>query len=382
MSDLRQAAIVGVYMTQQGPLLDRTTASLYIEAVKGALDDAGLTPQEIDGIIGAGPEGAGMAGELSDNLGVPLRFQAQTGVGASSSSAGVGLAAMAITHGYADVVLIPTAAGGAVYQGGPAPRRGGPLGSPFEVIWGTTRASDYALAARRHMHDYGTTSEQLAEIAVAARRHATMNPGSVMGSRGLITVEDVVNSRMIADPMHLFDCCLVNQGGGALIMTSLERARTLRKHPVVVLGWGEGFTFYDPMTAPTLTSFGGVKAAATAFGQAGVRRQDIQVVGVSDHFTINVLIELEDAGFCGKGEGGAFVEGGALQIGGRLPTNTDGGFLSNSHGASCGLYTVIELVRQLRGEAGAHQVRGAQLASAHGTGGAFQAQYSAIFARA
>ena len=380
MSDLRQAAIVGVYMTEQGGLQDRTTGSLYVEAVNGALEDAGLTAREIDGIIGAGPEGAGIVGDFTDAFGAPLRFHAQTGVGASSSSAGMGIAAMAIAHGYADVVIVPTASGGAVHPN--APRRGGgPSGSPFEYIWGTTRASDYALAARRHMHDYGTTSEQLAEVAVADRKHATLNPGSVMGGRGEITVEDVINSRVIADPLHLFDCCLVNNGGGAIVMTSLERARSLRKTPVVMLGWGEGFTFYDPMSAPTLTSFGGVMSANTAFGQAGVRREDIQVVGISDHFSIDVIIELEDAGFCEKGEGGPFAEGGALQIGGRLPTNTDGGYLSGSHGAACGLYTVTELVRQLRGEAGDHQVPNVELAYVHGTGGAFQGQYSAIFAR-
>ena len=380
MSDLRQAAIVGVYMTEQGSLSDRSSGSLYVEAVKGALEDAGLTPKDVDGIIGPGPEGAGISGDFSDNFGVPLRFHAQTGVGASSGSAGIGLAAMAITHGYAEVVIVPTASGGAIRPGS-SPSGGAPRGSSFEYIWGITAASNYALAARRHMHEYGTTIEQLAEIAVAARKHATLNPASVMGSRGPITVEDVLNSRMIADPLHLFDCCLVNNGGGAVVVTSLERARSLRKAPVVMLGWGEGFTFYDNVSAPSLISFGGVMAAETAFGQAGVRREDIQVVGISDHFSIDVLIELEDAGFCKKGEGGAFVEGGALQIGGRLPTNTDGGFLSGSHGASCGLYTITELVRQLRGEAGDHQVPNVQLASAHGTGGSFQGQYSTILAR-
>lgn len=379
MGDLRQAAIVGVYMTEQGSLSDRTSGSLYVEAVKGALADAGLTPKEVDGIIGPGPEGAGLAGDFSDNFGSPLRFHAQTGVGASSGSAGLGLAAMAISHGYADVVIAATASGGAVRPRAAGSR--GPGTGGFDSIWGTTRASDYAMVARRHMHDYGTTSEQLAEVAVAARKHATLNPGSVMGGRGEITIEEVMNSRLIADPLHLFDCCLVNNGGGAVVMTSLERARSLRKAPVVMLGWGEGFAFYDLMSSPTLTSFGGVAAANTAFGQAGVSREDIQVVSVSDHFSIDVLIELEDVGFCKKGEGGAFVEDGALQIGGRLPTNTDGGFLSGSHGASCGLYSITELVRQLRGEAGDHQVPNVQLASVHGTGGAFQGQYTAIFAR-
>ena len=213
MSDLRQAAIAGVYMTEQGGLQDRTSGSLYVEAVNGALEDAGLTAREIDGIIGAGPEGAGIVGDFVDSFGAPLRFHAQTGVGASSSSAGMGIAAMAIAHGYANVVIVPTASGGAVHPN--APRRGGgPSGSPFEYIWGTTRASDYALAARRHMHDYGTTSEQLAEVAVAARKHATLNPGSVMGGRGEISVEDVINSRVIADPLHLYDPLLAQDPGG------------------------------------------------------------------------------------------------------------------------------------------------------------------------
>jgi len=380
MNNPRQAAIVGIYMTEQGKLADRTAGSVYAEAVMGALSDAGLGVKDIDGIIGTGPEGAGIAGDFSDNFGVTLRFQAQTGVGASSSSSGIGIAAMAIEKGYADVVIIPTASGGAVRPGSPV-GRGGPAPSPFEHIWGGNPAAIYAMAARRHMYEYGTTPEQLAEVAVAARKHATLNPASVMGERGLISIEDVLESRMIADPLHLFDCCLVNAGGGAIVMTTMERAVSLRTMPVLLMGWGEGFTFHDIMTAPSMTSFGGVAAANTAFAQADISRVDVDVVGVSDHFSINVLIELEDAGFCAKGEGGAFIGGGAIQLGGRLPVNTDGGFLSSSHGGGCGLYTVVELVRQLRGEAGNRQVENCELASAHGTGGTFQGQYAAIFAR-
>jgi acetyl-CoA acetyltransferase len=380
MNNPRQAAIVGIYMTEQGKLTERTAGSVYAESVLGALSDAGLGVKDIDGIIGTGPEGAGIAGDFSDNFGVTLRFQAQTGVGASSSSSGIGIAAMAIEKGYADVVIIPTASGGAVRPGSRG-GGGGPTPSPFEHIWGSNPAAIYAMAARRHMYEYGTTPEQLAEIAVAARRHATLNPASVMGERGLISIEDVMGSRMIADPLHLFDCCLVNAGGGAIVMTTMDRAASLRTKPIVLMGWGEGFTFHDIMTAPSMTSFGGVTAANTAFGQAGLSRDNIDVAGISDHFSINVLIELEDAGFCNKGEGGDFIAGGGIQLGGRLPVNTDGGFLSSSHGGGCGLYTVVELVRQLRGEAGERQVENCDLAYAHGTGGTFQGQYAAIFAR-
>jgi len=379
MSDPRRAAIVGIYMTEQGKLSDRTAGSVYAESVLGALTDAGLGVKDIDGIIGTGPEGAGIAGDFSDNFGVTLRFQAQTGVGASSSSSGIGIAAMAIERGYADVVIIPTASGGAIRPG--SRTGGGPTPSSFEHIWGSNPAAVYAMAARRHMYEYGTTPAQLAEVAVAARKHATLNPASVMGERGLISVEDVLESRMIADPLHLFDCCLVNAGGGAIVMTTMERAQDLRTTPIVLMGWGEGFTFHDIMTAPSMTSFGGVVAATAAFAHAGISRDDIDVAGISDHFSINVLIELEDAGFCDKGEGGDFIAGGAIQLGGRLPVNTDGGFLSNSHGGGCGLYTVVELVRQLRGEAGERQVENCNLAYAHGTGGTFQGQYAAIFGR-
>ena len=186
-----------------------------------------------------------------------------------------------------------------------------------------------------------------------------------MGPKGDITVEQVLASRMMAEPLHLLDCCIVNQGGGCVVVTARSRVAAAGLHaPVVVLGWGEGHGYLDPNAAPSLTSFSGVLAADDAFRAAGVGRDDIDVAGVSDHFTINVITELEDAGFCAKGEGGAFVDDGALALGGRLPTNTHGGFLSGTHAASCALFTLIELVEQLRGEAGPRQVPGAELAFA------------------
>jgi acetyl-CoA acetyltransferase len=256
------------------------------------------------------------------------------------------------------------------------------VGSPFEYLWGTTRVGDYAVLARRHMHEYGTTSEQLAEIAVAARYGATLNPRSAMGHRGPITVDDVMASRMIADPLRLLDCSIINQGGGCIVMTSVDVAQaSSNHHPVVLLGWGEAHHYLDPNRLTSLTTLGGRPAADDAFGMAGLRRAEIDVAAIADYFTINVLIQLEDAGFCEKGEGGAFVEGGALRVCGRLPTNTAGGYLSCSRAGACSLLSMIELVVQLRHEAGPRQVPGAQLAYSHANSGVAQSHYSTILGR-
>lgn len=387
----RQAVIAGVYLSEQGDLSQRSQQSVYIECAKGALADAGLTLADVDGLIGEPPQGVGLRTTLpgagfADLVGRPLRFEASTHIGAASPSAGVELAAMAVEHGIADVILVPTISAGVGVGYNSSDRSKAiesmaKLGSPYEWLWGTTRVADYAVIARRHMHEFGTTSAQMAEIAVAQRRGATLHPLSVMGKKGEITIDDVLGSRMIADPLHLLDSCIVNQGGGAVVVTTADRVRGATKPLVRVLGWGQGHGYLDPCAAPTLTAFAGKEAADTAFGLAGITRDEIDVVGMSDHFTINVLIGLEDAGFCKKGEGGPFVENGALGIGGRLPTNTAGGFLSFSHAALCGLFTMIEVVQQLRGEAGARQVAGAKLGYVHGMGGVFQTQYGAILAR-
>jgi acetyl-CoA acetyltransferase len=381
------AAIVGTYVTEQGPLPERTAASLYIEAARGALADAGLTPADVDGLIGAGPGPGAMGnphGAYADVFGKALRFYAEVRVGASSGGAGIALAASAIREGRASVVLVATSSGAPDVPpvgGDAAPARQAFGGTEFEYPWGTTRAADYALMARRHMHEFGTKPEHLAEVAVAARHHATMTPESVMGSRGPITIDDVFSSRMIADPLHLYDCCLVNNGGGAVVVTSAERARDLPRPPVHWLGSGENYPFHDRHYQRSLTSFDTNDSAAQALGIAGLTHADIDLAGISDHFTINVILELEDAGFCKKGEGGSFVEGGALKVGGRLPTNTDGGYLSHSHAGGCGIFTVIEAVTQLRHAAGERQVADARFALLRGTGGAMQASYTAILGR-
>jgi acetyl-CoA acetyltransferase len=386
----RKAVIAGVAMTEQGDLSDRAVESVFWDVVKAAVADAGLELADIDGLIGDGPEGVGLrailpGSAMADLLGRPMRFQASTAVGAASSAAGLGLAVMAVENGLADVVIIPTVAAGKGKAMLGADRDAAvaamaKLGSPYEWLWGTTRVADYAVIAQRHMHEYGTTSAQLAEIAVAQRKGATLQPLSAMGRRGEITVEEVLASKMIAEPLHLLDSCIVNQGAGCLVVAAADRIAHGRQ-AVRMIGYGQAHGYLDPCSAPSLTTFAGGLAAETAFGQAGVGRDEIDVVAMSDHFTINVLIGLEDAGFCKKGEGGPFAEGGALAIGGRLPTNTAGGFLSCSHAGLCGLFSLIEVVEQLRGTAGDRQVKDARLGYVHGMGGVFQNHFAAVLAR-
>jgi acetyl-CoA acetyltransferase len=393
MQKVREAAVGGVFQTKQGDLSDRLQLDVWWECAEGACRDAGLTLGDVDGLIGAGPPGVGLRGAgtpagLADVLGRPLRFHASSSVGAASLAAGLNLAVYAVSHGLADAVLIVNAVAGGGATDSSAERNRAvaemaKFSGPYEYPFGTTRVSDYAIVAVRHMYEYGTTAEQLAEVAVAERRSATLHPLSVYGERGEITIADVLNSRLIAEPLHLLDCCGVNQGGGAVLVTSEPDVRATGRHAAVTLiGYGEGFGHVDPNALAELTGFeAGRQAADTAFRTAAVTRQEVDVASVSDHFTIAVPVVLEDAGFCKKGEGGPFCEGGSLGIGGRLPTNTAGGFLSFSHAGSCGLFSLIELVEQLRGEAGPRQVAGAALGYLHGLGGAFQMQCGAVLAR-
>jgi acetyl-CoA acetyltransferase len=386
----RSAVVAGAYMTEQGDLSQRSQPEVYFEAVIGALADAGLSLADVDGLIGAAPDGLGLrttlpAAAMADLLGRPLRFHSTTAVGAASIAAGVGLAVWAVEHGVADVIILPTvsAGQGAGYMSADrdaAILHMAKLGTPYEWLWGTTRIADHAVIARRHMHEFGTTSEQLAEVAVAQRHGATLHPKSVMGKKGEITIADVLGSRMIADPLHLLDSCLVNQGAGCVVVAAEDRLDRARPK-VRLLGYGQAHAYLDPSHLDSLTSFHGAVAADTAFGMAGVGRDEIDVVSISDHFTINVVIGLEEAGFCRKGEGGAFVEGGTLSIGEALPTNTSGGYLSGTHAALSGLFGLIELVEQLRGTAGDRQVKDARLGYIHGMGGVFQNHFAAVLAR-
>ena len=394
MGRFADVAVAGVYQTQQGDLSDRSQPSLWWESVRGACADAGLSLADVDGLVGDGPADPGLrdrmpAPGIAEQLGHPLRFHGRSAVGAGSTAAGLNLAAYAVSHGLAEVVVIANAVAGrgAGYTSSDrdeAVAAMAKLSGPYEYVYGTTRVSDCAVMAMRHMYDYGTTAEQLAEIAVAQRHAATLHPLSVNGHRGELTIADVVSSRLVADPLHLLDCCAINQGAGAIVVTSAATAAALGRHaPVVLLGYGEGHSHIDPNAVERLTEFPAAQLAAdTAFGMAGVRRDEIDVAGIGDHFTIGVLIGLEDAGFCGRGEGGAFVAGGGIAIGGRLPVNTNGGFLSFSHAGHCGVFTLIEVVEQLRHEAGPRQAGGARLGFVSGVGGVQQAFSAAVLARA
>lgn len=394
MRKQREAAIAGVYQTRQGDLSDRTQADVWFECAAGACADAGITLADVDGVIMDGPEGVGIRSMLPgaalgyDLLGKPLRFQASSSIGASAAAAGINLAVYAVSAGLAEAVLITNSVAGRPEGFGSTNRDEAiasmaKLSGPYEYVYGTTRVSDYAVLARRHMYEYGTTSEQLAEIAVAQRFGATLHPLSFNGHRGEITVSDVVESRMIADPLHLLDCCAINQGGGAVVVTSAEGVRANARHdPIGLLGYGESHSHIDVNAAPSLAFFGAARLAAdTAFGLAGIAPAEVDVAGIGDHFTINVVFGLEAAGFCGPGEGGSFVENGGLGIGGRLPTNTAGGFLSFSHAGLCGIFTLIELIEQLRRTAGERQVDGARLGYLSGSGGAMQNNFSAVLGR-
>ena len=235
------------------------------------------------------------------------------------------------------------------------------------------------MAARRHMHQYGTTSEQLAEIAVVTRRHASLNPLAMY--RDLITVQDVLNSRMIADPLHLLDCCVVSDGGGAILVTTEERARDLKQPPIFVLGSSESHTHAQISQMPDLTVTAAAITAPRAFAEAGITPGDIDMAMIYDSFTITVLLLLEDLGFCKKGDGGAFVQEGRIALGGQLPINTDGGGLSSNHPGMRGIFLMIEATRQLRGQCGPRQVENAKLALAHGSGGLLSSQATAILGR-
>jgi acetyl-CoA acetyltransferase len=302
-----------------------------------------------------------------------------TSLGGSSFEAHLNHAAAAIRAGKCEVALITYASTQLSSRGRMIGTGARPATIPeatYELPYGNTLVGAYAMAARRHMHQYGTTSEQLAEIAVVTRRHASLNP--LAAYRELITVQDVLNSRMIADPLHLLDCCVVTDGGGAVLVTTEERARDLNQKPVFLLGSSESHTHAHISQMPDLTVTAAAMTAPRAFAEAGVQPSDIDMAMIYDSFTITVLILLEDLGFCKKGEGGAFVQNGRIALGGQLPINTDGGGLSSNHPGMRGIFLIIEAVRQLRGQCGPRQVEGAKLAVAHGSGGLLSSQATTV----
>ena len=363
----RRAAIVGVYTTEQAKNLQRTSFSLQLEAIKGALDDAGLSPSQVDGLIPLdmnptpGVRSAHMfwAEQLGER---PISFMDM-----GLASGGIAKAAMAISAGLCNVaVFFWGKAGKVIGPSGTAVPKSAPRVDEWSYsIQGAYMSPWYALWTQRYMHEFGATAEDLALVPVTQRYHATLNPNSVMGSRGEITVEDVVTSRMISDPLHLLDCAIDNDGGYAIVIASEDIARDCRKPPVWVLGGAEAaFTdFYLTIQDPWFPEEGKAvrRSADIAFGMAGVSREDIDVAGLYDCFSITMIRDLEELGFCKLGEGIPYFKEGHTRLGGSMPCNTDGGLLSNSHNQNpSGMHTV-EVVRQLRGECGARQVPNAKI---------------------
>lgn len=373
MSIKGRACIVGAYEHPTRHAPDKSVAQLHAECARGALEDAGLSKDDIDGYFCSG-DAPGL-GPLSmiDYMDLRVRHVDSTDIGGSSYLALVSHAAQAIALGKCNIALI-TLAGRPRSSGmatGTAPRAGNPdqPDLEWERPYGPATANLYAMAAKRHMHEFGTTSEQLAWVKVAASHHAQYNPQAML--RDVVTVDQVLESPMVADPLHRLDCCVISDGGGALLVARPEIARELKRPVIQLLGAGEAVK--GPMSGDVDLTYTGARwSGAAAFAEAGVTPADIQYASIYDSFTITVLLQLEDLGFCKKGEGGRFVMDGNLISGvGKLPFNTDGGGLCNNHPANRGGITkIIEAVRQLRGEAHpAVQVPGCTLALAQGTGG-------------
>ena len=380
MSIKNKAYIVGIYEHPTRKAEDKSLAQLHAELAKGAIEDAGLSKSDIDGYFCAGDAPGLGPLSMADYMGLKLRHMDSTDSGGSSYLIHVGHAAEAIALGKCKIALI-TLAGKPRSEGqatGTAARTAqNTPDAPFENPYGPATANMYAMCAMRHMHQYGTTSEQLAWIKVAASHHAQHNPHAML--RDVVTVEDVVNSPMIADPLHRLDCCVISDGGGAIIVASPEVAKSLKRPKVKILGAGEA-PKHQMGGQIDLTYSGAVWSGPPAFAEAGVKPGDIKYASIYDSFTITVLMQIEDLGFCEKGQGGRFVSDGNLISGtGKLPFNTDGGGLCNNHPANRGgLTKVVEAVRQLRGEAHpAVQVKNCDLALAHGTGGSLGTRHGA-----
>jgi len=389
MGKEREAAIVGIHefpsRDVQGQL---SPLQIKAESAARALEDAGLSWSDVDAIYDAG-DGGGMSGlNISEYFGLKPSVIDTTGVGGSSYEFHAAHAKRDIAAGKAMVGLLTY--GSTAHSNARAIGVGGRnMGSMhpadnMDTFAGMTLVANYAMVAHRHMHDYGTTSEQLAEISIATRLHAMNNPDAVRAMEDLefldireTTIEDVVNSRMIADPLHLLECCMISDGGGAVVIASPEVSRDCQKPPVWILGTGEATKY--PENGGDITTSAAAQSAPPAFSEAGITPADIDIAMIYDSFSITVLAILEDLGFCKKGEGGDWVEGGKLRFdrpGDGPALNTDGGGLSSNHPGMRGIFLLIEAARQLRGES-CSQVADAKLAIAHGNGGMLGSRHAA-----
>ena len=376
MSLSGKIALAGAYEHPTRWAPDKSEHQIMAECARGALADCGLGLEQVDGLFSAGMSMGPMGVvSLAEYLNLKPRYLDGTNIGGSSFVAHVSHAAAAIHAGLCEVALIlygSTAASNAMAIG-TGMGGGRDATASFVSPYGMTTVGSYALVAQRHMHQFGTTNEQLAEIAVTMRRHAALNPDAKM--RKPISVEDVLASRMISEPLHLLDCCIISDGGGALVVTSAERARDLAKTPVLLRGCGEAVC-HQEIGAPDLLRIAARQSSEQALGMAGVTHDDIDLCTIYDSFTITLLLTLENLGFCKPGEGGGFVQGGRIGLGGALPVNPDGGGLSSNHPGMRGIFLVIEAVKQLRRECGERQVDAASLALVHGTGGTLGVAHS------
>lgn len=378
------AAIAGVATFGCGEAPGFTDMELLARSARAAVADAGLKMSDIDGLCTASVAATMWPMPVIEHLGINPRYIDGTMLGGSSFIAHLLPAMHALHAGQCNAVLVcygSAQRSGAFSRAEIARARKfldpQPYETPYEPM---LPPSAYALAASRHMHQYGTTRRDLAEVAVAARAWARLNPEAFM--RDPLSIDDVLASRMVSDPLSVRDCCLVTDGGGAYVLVRAERARDLPKPPVYVLGNGTAVWNRQISSMPDLTVTAASQSGADAYAMAGLQAKDIDVVQLYDAFTINTLLFLEDLGFCAKGEGGAFVRDGAIAPGGRLPVNTNGGGLSCVHPGMYGIFALIEAVRQLRGEGGNRQVAGATTAIAHGNGGTLSSQSTAILGTA
>ncbi len=372
------ASVVGVGLSTRWEAPGRTALELMAEAVHVALADAGLRLDQVDGLLTGTAMHFMPTLSVAEYLGIRPRFLDGTMIGGSSFVEHLIPAALALEAGLCDVALIcygsnqRTASGRLVSGSEPQPYE-----QPYEPRHPIT---GYALAAARHMHQFGTTRRQMAEVALAARRWAELNPEAF--ARQPTSIEEILAARMVNDPLSARDCCLVTDGAGAVVMVRADRAHDFPKPPAYLLG-AAAATWHRQISAmPDLTVTAAAESGPRAFAMAEVAPTDIDVVQLYDAFTINTILFLEDLGFCRKGEGGAFVEGGAIAPGGRLPVNTNGGGLSCCHPGMYGIFPLIEAVRQLRGEAGERQIAETELALVHGNGGQLSSQVTAILGTA
>ena len=369
------AVIVGVAESDLGTVASGMSATdLMAQATHRALDDCGLALKDIDAVFAATAQARMASLSLCEYLGLAPRIQDATNVGGSSFMFHLAHAHAALEAGMCDVALIAYGSTQrSLGRANLAPPEHDPYESPFRPVLPVT---GYALAASRHMAEFGTTREQLAEVAVAARRWALMNPAAF--EKEPLTVAEVLSSRMVSDPLTVRDCCLVTDGGGAVILTRADRARSLAKPPAFILGTGATSTHMRISAMPDLTVTGAKRSGELAFAMAKLSATEIDVAELYDAFTINTILFLEDLGFCPKGEGGRFVSNGAIAPGGRLPVNTNGGGLSYCHPGMYGIFLLIEATRQIRGECDERQIKGCEVALAHGNGGVLSSQATVI----